>query len=160
MSLSRIFSLFCCVLASLGIIGSLKVPLITRGQVVGPGPGFFPLVFSSALIVLSAYSFIRDRGAKKFNVRMSLFTGLGKKALIFFLLNCLLLLLVYAFGLLIAMLVFSLLSCVALQRQTLRSTVLFSFVNTAVFYVVFAMLFKMAFPRGMVFRMLGLGWYV
>lgn len=160
MSLSRIFSLFCCIFASLGIIGSLMVPLVSSGQIAGPGPGFFPLVFSSALLILNVNSLIWDKGNKKFDFHASLLSGSGKKALIFFFLNCFLLLLVYAFGLVIAILIFSLLSGLALKRQSLRSVYIFSFINTFIFYFVFLVLFKMAFPRGVFFRMLGIGWYI
>jgi len=136
------------------------VPLVSSGQIVGPGPGFFPLIFSSALFILNAFSFFKEKSDKKFNFHESLFSGSRKKAFIFFFLNCLLLLFVYTFGLVIAILVFSLLSGFILKRQDVRSVFLFSAINTFVFYIVFIVLFKMAFPQGMFFRLLGIGWYI
>ena len=155
MSLHRIFSLICCIFAIVGVIWALKVPLTYLG---GPGPGFTPLLYSVALFFFGVLFFFQDKSNKKFNFRASLLTGTGGKAFVFFLFNILLLLLIYAFGPFVAILVFSVLACFVLKRQTWRSIVLFSIITTTAFYYVFVVLFKISFQRGIIFRMLG--WYI
>ncbi len=67
---------FCLILASSWIVGSLQVPLFTNGQVKGPGPGFFPLIFSLHYFVYKCFLlFLWDKSDKKFNFRVSLITG-------------------------------------------------------------------------------------
>ena len=155
MSIQQFFSLFCCLVAAVGIFGALKVPLV-RGML--PGPGFLPLVYSIGLLIAGALLFFTDKSKKKINIRASLLTGAGRKAFIFFLLNWFLIVLVYAFGISVAMLVFTFLACFALKRQTPLSVVLFSIINTVVFYIIFVVLFQLPFERGIIFRMLG--WYI
>ena len=152
MSVQRIFSVFCCVVALLGINGALKVPLVIN---VGPGPGLMPLIYSTGLLICGLFIFFSDKSSRKFNFRASLLTGVGGKAFVFFLLNFLLLLLLYAFGPFIAILVFSILTCFVLKRQTPRNMILFSIINTFAIYYIFVVLFKISFQRGLVFRMLG-----
>ena len=122
------------------------------------GPGFASLFFSLALFLFGVLFFFTDKSTKKFNFRASLLQGAGGKALAFFLLNILLVVLLFLFGPFIAIFVFIILACFALKQQTPRSIVLFSVIYTIVFYFFFLVLFKMPFNRGFIFQMLG--WYI
>jgi hypothetical protein len=156
MSIQRIFSLFGCIIALFGIVGSLRVPLYNKG-IESLGIGVFPLVYSLALLLFGVIVFFSDKSDKKFNFRV-LLEGPGRKIFVFFLLNILLLLMVFLFGPFIAVLVFSILACFNFKRQTMRSIVLFSVIFTIVFYVIFVRIFKIPFARGEIFEMLG--WYI
>ena len=160
MSIQRIFSLLCCIIALLGIFGSLQQPLTNTiaYNVETIGRGFLPLLYSLASFFFGVFLFFSDKNNKKFNFSASLLMGPGCKALVFFLLNILLIVLFYIFGSFIAVFVFSILACIVFKRLSLRLMFLFSIVFTGVFYFIFVTLLKTAFRRGIIFEMLG--WYI
>lgn len=151
MSFQRIFALFICIIALFGIIGSLKVPLVTVGNIA---EGFAPLLYSLVLFMCGIFMFISDKSGEKLNIRRWFLEGAHGKAFGFFLLNILFLILLFVFGSLIAVLAFSILASFVLKRQTPQGAVSFSIIYTIAFYVVFVVLLKMQFDRGIIFELL------
>jgi hypothetical protein len=152
MSLQRIFSLFIGIIGLLGIVGSIKLPLLTTHNI---GPGFLPLVFSLGLLFCAVLLFFLDKSEEKFHVRESLLQGAPGKALVFFLLNVMMLILMYFFGPLPAMIVFSILALISLKRLTLSKLTVFSIVWVGILYFIFAVLLKIPFEKGIIFEMVG-----
>jgi ammonia channel protein AmtB len=150
MSLQRIFSLFIGIISLVGIIGSRKLPLFTSGNIA---EGFAPLFYSLGLFVCAVLLFFLDKSKEKFHVRASLLQGAPAKAVVFFLFNILMLILLYLFGPFIAMLVFSILAGVTLKRQTLRTLILFSAVFVGFVYFIFVVIVKLPFDNGIIFDM-------
>jgi hypothetical protein len=151
MSLQRIFSLFVAIIGTVGFLGSLTLDMTAPHNI---GPGFTPLVFSLGLLVCAVPMFILDKSDKKFDVRACLLKGEPGKALGFFLFNVVLLILMYLFGTLVAMVVFCILAAVVLKRQTLLKLIVFSIAWVGILYFTFAVLLKVPFERGLVFEML------
>ena len=151
MTIQRIFSVGCCVLAVLGMIGSLKTPLVAKGMF---SRGFLPLVYSFGVFLFGVLLFFSDKSKEKFIFRTSLLQGTGGKAFAFFLLGLLLILLLYVFGPFIAIFCFSFLACFVLKRHTLRIMILFSVIFTIAYYLVFIVYLKVPFRRGILFEML------
>jgi hypothetical protein len=151
MSIQRVFSLFICIIALFGIIGSGNLPLFTVGNI---SDGFAPLLYSLILFVSGVVLFFSGKTKEKFNIREWLLEGAHGKAFVFFLLNILLLILLVIFGPFISMLVFSVLAGFALKRQTPRNMVLFSVVYTIFVYLIFVVILKMPFDRGFIFDLM------
>jgi hypothetical protein len=149
MSIQRIFSLFICVLAVFGIVGSLKLPMFNPDGIVYEG--FLPLIYSIALLIAGIALFFIDKNKEKVDFRGWLTEGSKNKAFVFFLCNVLLVILVYLFGVLIAMLAYSVVSCMFIKRQTWKGIILFSVFYVAAIYLVFVILLKMPFDRGIIF---------
>ena len=143
--------MFSFIIALLGVIGALKLPLFTGENA---GPGFVPLLCSLVLGACGVFLFFKDKSKEKLNIRAWLAQGDKSKALVFFLFNICLLIFLYLFGSFIAMLAFCILACIGLKRQTRRSIVLFSVGYTIIIYVSFVVLLKMPFDRGIIFEML------
>jgi hypothetical protein len=153
MSLQKIFSLFIAILSAAGIVGSLKLTLIVPHNI---GPGFAPLVFSLGLLVGAVFLFVQDKSEEKYDVRASLLKGAPGKAFVFFLLNILMLILMWFLGSIAAMFIFSILVCIVLKRQTLSGLILFSVVWTGILYFIFVVLLKIPFEHGFIFEILGI----
>jgi hypothetical protein len=152
MSLKRIFSLFIGIIGLIGIIGSRKLSLFAAGNIA---EGFAPLFYSIGMFVCAVLLFFSDKSKEKFDVRSSLMTGTHGKAFVYFLLNILMLIFLYLFGPLIAMFVFSILACIGLRRQTLRSLILFSIVFVGIIYFIFVVILKLPFDKGLLFELMG-----
>jgi hypothetical protein len=120
----------------------------------GIGAGFAPLFFSLGLLLCAVLLFVLDKSGEKFDVRLSLLKGEHGKAFVFFLLNIGMLILMYLFGPIVAMLVFSILVCISLKRQTSRGLILFSVIWVGILYFIFAVLLKIPFDKGIVFEIL------
>ena len=160
MSAQRIFSLFCGFFGVMAFIGSLQHPMTSTVSlgVTTVGRGFFPLVYSIALLVFSTLLFFSNKNQKKVDFRASM-QGSGGKAVVFFLLNFVAIFLFFMFGSFIAVLIFSILACIALKRLIgMRKIIVFSICFTAAFYLVFVTIFQMPFQRGLIFELLG--WYI
>ena len=84
----------------------------------------------------------------------ALLQGDHKKALIFFFLNMLLLIMLFLFGPVISMFIFSVLVGFVLKRQSRKSVVLFSIIFVLCIYFVFISLLKMPFQMGLVEKMI------
>lgn len=151
MSLRRIFSLFICIVALCGIIGSRNLSLFADGSISN---GFAPLLYSLILAVCGIFLFFSDKTREKLNIRAWLVNVDRRKACLFFLLNVLLLIMLFFFGLIISMFVFSILSGYTLKRQAKKSMVLFSVIYVIGVYFVFVMVLKMPFDRGLVFDLI------
>jgi hypothetical protein len=154
MSIQRVFSLFICIIALFGIIGSRNLPLVTVGNI---SEGFAPLLYSLSLLVSGVILFFSDKSKEKFSIRTWLLEKAHGKAFVFFLLNILLLIMCLIFGSFIAMLVFSILAGFALKRQTPRNMVLFSIVYVIIVYLTFVVILKMPFGKGIIFEILEYG---
>jgi hypothetical protein len=116
--------------------------------------GFAPLLYSLGLVICGVLLFIFDKSPEKFNFRAALMQGAHGKALAFFLLNILMLILLFLFGPLIAMFAFSISACLVLKRLTPRIMLLFSAVFVIVIYFIFVILVKLPFGEGIIFEML------
>jgi hypothetical protein len=153
MSLQRIFSLFITIISAAGIAGSLKLAMTAPHNI---GPGFAPLVFSLGLLLCAFFLFVQDKSEGKYDVLVSLLKGVAGKAFVFFLLNILMLILMWFLGSVAAMIIFSILACIVLKRQTLPELILFSIVWIGILYFIFAVLLKIPFEQGLIFEILGI----
>ncbi len=137
-----------CIIALFGIFGSLSLPMFARGNI---SSGFAPMLYSAILLICGIFIFFSNKGGEKIHIFKWLLQGDRKKALIFFLLNLLLFVMLLLFGLPISMFVFCLLACYALKRQTKKSVILFSVIYAVCLYIVFAVLLQIPFDRGLIF---------
>jgi hypothetical protein len=151
MSLQRLFSLLIGAIGLLGIVGSRNLALFAQENV---GTGFMPMLNSVVVLVFSVVLFITDKSKEKVDFHKLVVEGDPNKAFVFFLLNILLIILLYFFGPVIAMLGFTFLVCMVLKRYTLTSMVLFSIIWVGSIYFVFVVLLKIPFDRGIIFDML------
>ncbi len=150
LSLQRIFSLILCMFALGGFIGVQGLALFANGSI---SSGFAPLLYSLILFFCGIILFLSDKTKEKMNFH-ALLQGDHKKALIFFFLNMLLLIMLFLFGPVISMFIFSVLVGFVLKRQSRKSVVLFSIIFVLCIYFVFISLLKMPFQMGLVEKMI------
>ncbi len=131
----------------IGIVGATKLPLT---QVANIGPGVLPLLSAVALLVLCCAFFIKGKDAPKIKwremVRPPVLDGW-----IFYGLNFVMLTLVYWVGTIAAMFVFTVTALLCARKLSAKRTILFSVFWIGFMYVVFEILLKVPFERGVLF---------
>jgi hypothetical protein len=147
MTSRRIFSVALAATGVIGIAGALQVDLTARRNI---GPGAMPLIYSCLLLILAVVFFCTDKneGVLRWS---GLWTPPARDGLVFFGLNVLLLALVYLIGTAAAIVVFSIASLAYLKRMPLPKIVLFSVLWACALYVIFVVLLKVPFERGLLF---------
>jgi putative tricarboxylic transport membrane protein len=147
-------------LVSSGILMLLGLVVIggaTRyafGTLGNPGPGFFPVVLGSLLLILSGARFSKifkryftERGEKKNPPFFS--SPSGAKRVVTILGSLLLLRFVFPFlGLLIGLFIFSLVTIIALEPARWRKALIFSLSSSIGNYLLFSVWLQIEFPVG------------
>ncbi|WP_341413602.1 tripartite tricarboxylate transporter TctB family protein [Paenibacillus filicis] len=115
---------------------------LSLGQLSSPGPGLWPFLLASLLVLLSLIHLIREKLTEDYEgfTKLARFVGYGAVSLVVFTL------LFERIGFTlpaVALLVYWLRF---LGKETWKSTLINTIVITAVFYIVFVVLFKIPFP--------------
>ena len=148
MSLQRVFSIFIGAASLVCVYGSLSLKMF-RGTSLGPG--FIPLSCSVLLFICAIVYFFTDNTQPKIQWK-SLLKGTKWDGVVFFLSNIGMFIVLYIFGSIAAMLIFTFASLLLIRRMNVKQAAIFSVGWVATLYIIFVMLLKVNFELGILFK--------
>ena len=146
-SRERLFALLLILLGVIGLYGSFNLNFYEKYTL---GPGAFPLIYSIGLIICSICLFIKSKDKKFISLR-SFFVQPALRGLIFFLLLFLMAGLIYYFGFLIPLFIFSIVGLIWIEDWRFSKAFLFSSAWILFVYILFVKLLKVKLLQGIFF---------
>lgn len=148
MSLQQIFSIVLFLISLAGVLGACSLQLFRDRHV---GPGFFPLVYSAVLLVLSVVFFFCGKGDGKVDLK-TLFHKPASDGTVFFLLFIASLIIMYLTGTYPALAFLAVAGLGYQKKMKMWRIVLFTLVFLGVVFLVFSLLLKIPLEQGILFR--------
>ena len=148
MSLQRIFSIAMAAVSLIGIYGALPLQMF-RGTSLGPG--LMPLLCAVLLFICAVVYFFTDKTQPKIQWK-SLLQGTKWDGVVFFLSNIGMFIILYFFGTIAAMTIFTFASLLLIRRMTVVQAAIFTVGWVAALYLIFVVLLKMNMESGILFR--------
>jgi len=119
---------------------------LSVGSLRGPGPGFFPTLLATILMILSFF-LILPRGKKEVEDQ-SFFSGSLKRVLMIFVALLVYFFLLEYLGFVIVSLLFMAFSFIVVASYRWHTALLWAFVSIGLAYVLFDVLLKSNLPKG------------
>jgi hypothetical protein len=148
MSMMQLFSALLIIISMLGIYGSLQVNLVYKNTI---GSGVMPLICSVILLLLAVFTLLQGRKEPKIEWKKQMQPPVVD-AWVFYIANIVMFILLYYFGTIPAILIFSIGTILCLKRMKIVSTLIFSVSWVLALYLLFVVYLGVRFATGVVFQ--------